>query len=173
MKRRWLLPLFFGCILAVTIGLILWPRKHEPEPQFNGLTVSAWLTRTTQRHSNVDFLHAIGSMGTNAYPSLLRAMRYKPPRWRVWLFAVASKSPTAARAIPGVNWLLEDRAEYRATAAMFGLAATKSSAECALPELRELANSKTPDISRRATLCIGWITNQTPILDFDLLPNKL
>lgn len=168
MKRRRLVQIILGCVAAIMLAVLIWPREREPE--YNGLTVSNWVAHAATSQHNRDFLAAIKNMGTNAIPPLMRKIRYEKPRWRIWLAGFISKTPKPLRAVPGVNWLSTDRVERDASAAMFAFLALGSNADSALPELNQLANSKVEEVSFRASMCINFVTNASvqEITDFDI-----
>jgi hypothetical protein len=157
MKRRRILLILLGSVASITLAILLWPREREPE--YNGLTISKWLDRWADGRSE-GFVFAVSEMGTNATPFLLRAVGYKQPRWKAWLAGSIRYWPDPLVGSRCVDWLLKDKAENRAYAAMYGFAALGRKAEPVLPELRRLANSKDSDTKGRAYDCIKCITNR-------------
>jgi hypothetical protein len=154
-KRKRLLIITVSFLVAVILGALLWP--HEREPEYNGLTISKWLDRWANGHSE-GFVFAVSEMGTNATPFLLRAVGYKQPRWEAWLAGSIRYWPDPLVNDRCVDWLIRNKAEFRAQAALVGFAALGRKAQPVLPELRRLANSKDSALSRRARMCIDLIT---------------
>src|SRR5262249_3047644 len=131
----------------------------EREPEYNGLTISKWLNRWANAQPE-GFVYAISEMGTNATPFLLRAVGYKQPRWRAWLVGSIRYWPDPLVNSRCVDWVIKDKAENRADAAMFGFITLGRKAEPVLPELRRLANSKDSVKASNAIVCIYSITNR-------------
>jgi hypothetical protein len=153
-KRKRLLITIFSFLAAVVLGALLWPRAREPE--YNGVTISKWLDRWVDGRSE-GFVFAISEMGTNATPFLLHAATYNQPRWRAWLVSSIRYWPGPLVGSRCVDWVLKDKSELRAQAALVGLVALGRKAEPALPELRRLAKSKDSKTSQRARTIIGLL----------------
>src|SRR5262245_48687478 len=117
MKRRRILLLLLGSVVAVALAILFWPREREPE--YNGVSLSAWLDRTRGRRFDDEFAKAIDHIGTNALPILLRSVGYQIPRWKFWLRSrVAQKLPAVIVGSRPIQWLLDDTALRRADAAV-------------------------------------------------------
>jgi hypothetical protein len=167
-KRRRLLLILLGCVASITLAVLVWPHERGPEPEYNGLTVSKWLDRWADGQSE-GFVFAVAEMGTNATPFLLRDIGYRRPRWKAWLVGSIRYLPDPLVNDRCVDWLMKDKAENRADAAVFGFIALGRKAEPVLPELRRFANSKDSDTAGRANLCIKSITNRVNFdAQFDL-----
>jgi hypothetical protein len=164
-KRKRLVIIIATFLAAVILGVLLWPREREPE--YNGLTISKWLDRWADGHPE-DFVYAVSEMGTNATPFLLRAVGYKQPRWKAWLVGSIRYWPDPLVDSRCADWLIKDKAENRAYAAMYGFIMLGRKAEPVLPELRRLANSKDSDAASRADACIKSITNRVNLDQLDL-----
>jgi hypothetical protein len=142
----------FGCVTGLIAALLLWPREREPE--YNGVRLSTWLERAGNGHSE-GFGEAIKHVGTNALPVLVRAVAYEPPRWRFWLsFKIFQLSPRTLNSRFGA-WVLNDKAERKADAALVALGILGPEARPALNDLRRLGNT-------RATEAILMLTGSRP-----------
>ena len=152
MKKRRALIIVSGCLAAAVIGFLLWPREREPE--YKGVSLNTWLDRAASGKSE-DFGEAIRHMGTNALPVLVRAIGYEPPRWRFWLcFKTFQFSPTVFKTRFG-QWLLNDKAERKADAAVIAFRILGADAKPALNDLRRLGNT-------RASEAILMLTGSRP-----------
>src|SRR5436190_271760 len=97
MKRRRVVTIFAGVILAVVVAAFVWPGAREPE--YKGKTLSEYVRMLQFRGpvhvQGVDMWgpeaaeEAAKSMGTNALPWLVRWISYEPsaPTVRSALFA--------------------------------------------------------------------------------------
>jgi hypothetical protein len=157
MKKRRILLFVLCAVAAVTLAIFIWPREREPE--YNGLTISKWLNRWAGGQTE-GFVYAVSEMGTNATPFLLRAVGCKQPRWKAWLADSIRHWPDPLVDNRYVDWLIKDKAENRANAAIYGFMALGRKAEPVLPELSRLANSADSGTAGRAYDCIKCITNR-------------
>jgi hypothetical protein len=158
-KRRRLLLILLGCAASITLAVFLWPREHEPE--YKGVSLSAWLERGRR---DPDFAPALKHMGTNALPFLIRAITYEEPRWRTRLRDATSNWPRWLAHNRFSNWLLGyTQLTYEAgTPIAFGILGPD--ADPALDELERIhKTSKNPATSTRALACIAFITNRIAI----------
>jgi len=164
MKRRRLFVIIFGCLAAVIVVLLLWPREREPE--YNGVALSGWLVRcgSTNQAECLAAVAAIRHIGTNALPFLLRWIQYEPG-WRDSLGRKILGWPVLGSR-RDVQRLIWNMTQYRAITAVNGFRILGSDANPALPELQRLAdNPKAPETAIRATQCLILMTQRFP--DFD------
>lgn len=81
--------LFFG-----VVGAVAWlaVRAREPEPVYQGKSLSEWVTNYNGNFVRwEDMTEAVRQMGTNAIPTLLRKMRARDTRLKDQLIALARK----------------------------------------------------------------------------------
>src|SRR5215831_11366453 len=135
MKRRTLLFILLGCVASITLAVLLWPREHEPE--YNGIPLTTFLDRAVGA-PNGELTQAITHIGTNALPYLVRAVDYRPSRWRYWLgFKIVRLRPTKLTGRVAL-WLMIDKAERRADSALVAFEILGSRAAPALDDLRRI-----------------------------------
>src|SRR5690242_11063908 len=148
MKRRRVLIVASGCIAAVILALLLWPRDAEPE--YNGVTLSTWLAHSGGTHQNesVAAENASRHMGPNALHCLVRWIQYEPG-WRDSLARKILGWPIIGKR-RDVQRLIWNMTQYRAITAVNGFMILGSQANPALPELQRLAdNPKAPETAIR------------------------
>lgn len=152
MKRRRLILLPIGCLAAIILAFLVWPR--EPEPEYNGVPLSKWLDGNPTR-SGVGFANAINHMGTNALPMLIRAVDLQMPRWRIWLrCGVAPKLPKKIGDSRLVHWLTGDVAVRRALGALDAFGILGRRAAPALNDLRRIAKNQSNSFAGQAIISI-------------------
>jgi hypothetical protein len=148
--------------------LLLWPREREPE--YNGVTLSAWLQHYKARNDTLETFAAIRHIGTNGFPFLLRWIQYERPGWRKFLYSAVSKLPRPLSGSRMVKWLLRDKAEERANSAVDGFEILGLGADPVRSELQRLAaNSSARETQNRAIQCL-IIMAHIPPGDFDRSP---
>jgi hypothetical protein len=167
MKRRRLRLILLGCVVSITLAVLVWPR--EGEPKYNEVALSTWLARcgSTNQAESLAAVDAIRHIGTNALPVLIRWIQYEPG----WKDSVGRKIlgwPVLGKS-RNVQRLIWNMTEYRAITAVRGFQILGSQANPALPELQRLAdNPKAPETAIRATHCMILMTQRFP--DVDLIP---
>jgi hypothetical protein len=144
-------------MVPVILGALLWPREREPD--YAGVPLSTWVIRC---NNNIRFdseaCEAIGHMGTNGLPFLIRWIQYETPSWKLSLFDACAKLPPPVLNSRFMRWLLTDKAWLRANGAMVALTILKSDADPALPELQRIANqAKAQGSSPRAQCALFCI----------------
>jgi hypothetical protein len=166
MKRRRLFIIITGVLAVVILASILWPREREPE--YYDLPLSSWLVRCSSGNK----VEAAGAMeivrqnATNALPFLVRWLQHETPGWRKLIEGGISKLPSTFQNSRCAEWLLDDRAEVRANAALKGFEVLGPRAQPVLPQLQRLAdNSKMPQTQRRALYCMINLTQRFPGFD--------
>jgi hypothetical protein len=163
-KRKRLLLTLSGCIAAIALAFLVWPREREPE--YKGLPLSTWLCRCGTS-DNAEAREVFGQFGTNALPFLIRWIQYETPGWRNQLNRAVSAMPTFIQNSRPMLWLASDSAELRAQLAPFAISLLGSNAQTAIPELRWIAaTSKVTDVSNRALYSISCIQVRARAGDF-------
>jgi HEAT repeat protein len=141
MPKRRLILLVLACgVLAVVLFPVL-SRPHEPS--YSGRPLSHWLEMSspiTPPHEREQARVAIHQMGTNAIPSLLKAIGYQRPAWKEALLNVAERLPYAGEL---ESWLLTDKALSRADAARDAFEELGPEAKGAVRDLARLMNTAT------------------------------
>lgn len=167
MKRRRLLKILVGCVAAMTLAFLVWPREREPE--YDGAPLSEWLKRNFQAGGHdASCREALRHLGTNTVPFLLRWIQYETPQWRTTLPDIIGKLPTFLQNARFVQQTLQNGNLHRAELAIAGFSILGSEANSALPELRRLTdNPKAPETAARATRCLMVIGQRFPEGDFD------
>lgn len=100
-KRRILFAILAVAMLGALAWMVLSPRT-EPEPVYQGKSLSAWLEYYDPLNTNRLFAPqmdpaeratqtAIRQMGTNAIPTMLQMLRTPDLPWKIRLFALARK----------------------------------------------------------------------------------
>jgi hypothetical protein len=153
--NRRLALILSGCVACMILAFLVWPREREPE--YKEVKLSVWLDRGWR---DPDFAPAFKHMGTNALPFLIRAVKYEEPLWRTWFQRATSNWPRSFRN----NWLWHRpwglNPEIRARSSFIAYGILGADADPALYELRQIEKtSKNTDISRRASVCIAFITH--------------
>jgi hypothetical protein len=151
---------------VVILAVILWPR--EPEPEYNGVTLSKWLERYNNGN-NAETTVAIQHIGTNALPFLLRWIQYETPGWRKSLDHLHARLPSSVQMARVVQWLFKDRAKYRAEMSVEAFSALRSAGKPASDELLRLALAQDPrtrSAQRRATIALINMTQAMRPGDF-------
>jgi hypothetical protein len=157
-KRKRLAIIICSFLAVVILGALLWPREREPE--YYGVPLSSWLARCNSSNSveAQGALEVVRQNATSALPFLVRWIQYEKPGWRMVAERRAWKFPAPILNNRCLRWLLDDRAEVRANAAMSGFQVLGPRAEAALPTLGRLAETtKLPQTSYRAWICFAYI----------------
>jgi hypothetical protein len=151
-KRRRLIVLPLGCVAAIILAFLIWPREAEPE--YNGVPLNKWLDGNPTL-SGVGFTEAINHMGTNALPMLVRAVDLQIPRWKVWLrCSVAPKLPKKIGDSRLVHWMTGEIAMRRALGALDAFGILGRRAAPALNDLRRIAKNQPNSLAGQAIFTI-------------------
>ncbi len=142
----------FAAVIVAAIAVLLWVNRSEPEPQYEGRTLSQWVDSLQPANPTAEATNAICQIGTNALPYLLRWMSYDPSKFRNQLLRLVFKlpgRPPRFLALPAV----------RSANAEFALGILGANARPAIPRLVELAITSRGDsrcvISVRSIARIG------------------
>lgn len=153
MKRRRIFLALLGSVASITLAILVRPREREPE--YNGATLSTWLSRcgSTNVTESLAAADAIQQIGTNALPFLLSWIQYEPG-WRDWLGGKLLKWPVIGTR-PNVQRLFWKMTHYRAASAVTAFKILGTEARPARTELQRLANNtKAPETAIRASECL-------------------
>jgi len=150
-KRHRLFIIIVGVLAVVILVLLVWPSEREPE--YNGVTLSAWLLRCSTANNQAESFAAVDAIrhiGTNAMPFLIRWIQYEPG-WKDSLSKKILGWPLVGNRF-AVQKLIWNMTQHRADAAVNGFKILGSQASPALPELQRMAdNPKAPETAIRAT----------------------
>jgi hypothetical protein len=148
-------------VLAALVGLIVWQmaQPREPEPMYNGKRLSDLLKVTWSRDpggiafyiNDAEVRKAVGQIGTNAIPTLLRWSR--------------TKYSESSLKLGVMNLLLRQRLIkfHLSTGSAWNFAASQgfqalgTNAHAAVPALIEVANGHTAGKRTDAILSLGYI----------------
>ncbi len=80
-------------LIIAGAALVLWIflATHEPQPSYQGRTLSEWLIAYQNDRSRSDAPTAVHNIGTNALPVLVKWATYEWPKWRVLLNETAMR----------------------------------------------------------------------------------
>jgi hypothetical protein len=169
-----------GCVVSTILVFLAWPREREPE--YNGVSLSAWLNgfeklnRETPAAKFEDICKsasAVRHIGTNALPFFIRWIQYDEPVWRRSIYGVAWKLPPTLLYSRAGRRLLADSARDRANRAVYGFAFLGTNATPALPELSRLVKKPSKGARQyRAELAIEVIAANIPIPGIDDVRNR-
>src|SRR5215831_18214601 len=137
-KGRWRRKLWIllGCATAVVLILILF---REPEPQYQGRSLSEWLVLLNGGYSNEpdismhDAEEAIRHIGTNGLPFFVKWLNYRERPWRTRLHTVCEKLP--APVAYHLSRIALGHGTERQWVALFGLYIFGADAKPAIPAL--------------------------------------
>ncbi|MBI1178173.1 hypothetical protein GC207_12130 [bacterium] len=158
-RKRWSLAIGLLAVLGIAGFLILSP---EPEPTYNGKSLSEWLEIrarvylgvtvkfTSEDLGQADADRAIRYIGTNALPDLLGWIAYQPSGWRLNVMTNLHRLPASIGRSPGLLKFVY-KPVLRAELAKDGFAALGSTAAPAIPHLLQLMRShNSPAVRQRA-----------------------
>jgi hypothetical protein len=163
-KRRRLFIIIVAVLAAVILVFTLWPREREPE--YNGITLTAWLSQYGSRNSlGIDEApDAIRHIGTNALPYLIRWIQYESG-WKDSMARKVAKWPVVGQS-RFVQQIIQNNTAYRARSATLGFQALGPKVygfgSPAIDELLRLANNpKKPETQARAMKILNLIQQPT------------
>jgi len=144
LKRRvYLILLFMGVVLAGVLVAVL---SREREPEYGGKKLSEWVEMTHYEFSSLRGSHpqnapnqaveAIGHIGTNATPYLLKWIRYEPAESKTK--RIGRINAYLTRMNP--RWYIIDSEFIRAEGAAAALSRLGPQAHQYIPELARLLN---------------------------------
>jgi hypothetical protein len=117
-------------ITGAALVFCIFLATYEPQPSFQGRTLSAWLIAYQNDRSRSDALTAVHNIGTNALPVLVKWATYQWPMWRVRLNETAMRlgGPRLYRFVAGSS-------AVRQSAALVGFEILGPEAAPAIPAL--------------------------------------
>ena len=160
-KKRRVIAVVAGGVVAIILAVAFWPREREPE--YGGKKLSEWLMQyrelSDHRHSDDPELRqasdAVRHFGTNALPFLLAWLHQERSSWDVRLTVAVEKLPLQIqnRILPHIG-----TSRTRCEIAVIGFEILGSKASPAVPELKRLAaDTNANETARRAWLCLSLI----------------
>jgi len=158
MKRRRLLLILLASVASITLAFFIWPREREPE--YNGVPLSKWLERAGRGRTE-GFAEAIKLIGTNALPGLVRAVDYRPSRWRYWLFFKYSRLVPKSSNTRFAKWLLDENRIFRAEGAVAAFGILGRDALPSLGDLQRIATRRSSPSSPASPYALSVILTLT------------
>jgi len=165
-SRKWVVMIAASAALVSTLAVVLPLLNPEPEPSYNGRTLSEWLKMSRRPAVTEGFpgeaTLAVRSIGTNALPFLLKWIRYELPPWREKLLTlatrpVAGKTLSEGKVVYG-NSLILGKSTRLAKLAELGFVILNTNAVSAIPDLEALMKgNQSPVVRRRAIYALGEI----------------
>ncbi len=138
-----------GALAVGVLALALYASTYNPEPAYEGKELSRWLlTRAEGRESlsvELQRVHAICVIGSNAVPYLLRWTAYEREPWK----------RAALRLAPTLGFLR--RQEELANASLEAFRIIGSEAQSAVPELARMTQNTNFIVAERARCSIDAI----------------
>src|SRR6266536_4295309 len=96
MKRRRVMLIVAGVLVAVVVAILVWP--GEREPVYQGKRLSEWLELYLNTGKSREPSVAVRHIGTNAVPWLLEWLEHNDlPNWKLGFLGSAEKLPRAVR----------------------------------------------------------------------------
>jgi len=130
-RRLWLLCLVVG----VTLGGLLYHALLDPEPSYDGKSLSRWLDDlySEKKADGFEAAKALGKIGPKAVPGLIEALHFKESRLRQPIISFKEKLPAAIR-----DWLPTPRpSNWCRSMAADGLGEVGPGAHAAIPALMD------------------------------------
>jgi hypothetical protein len=134
-------------VFVALVGVIVWRVSQQREPAYQGKPLSEWLKgyRNTDDTPQIDKTdEAVRRVGTNAIPTLLRALRMRDSALKVKLITLAQRQH-----IIKINYMLAT--EWNHSGA-YGFAALRTNAWSAVPALIEITDENNSLYSRQCAI---------------------
>jgi len=139
-KRRILVLL---AALAAAFGIVALVLQPKPEPEYGGKKLSEWVMELDGLGGREAPKDAIREIGTNALPYLTEWIGYETPRWKGYVFHVATRILTNTR------WkFAEQNRLFRRQGAMYAFTTLGTNAEREIANLSSIANDPKRPMSR-------------------------
>ncbi len=153
MRKRRNLLLLAGGLLVVAVLLVSFVLTREPA--YGGRRLSKWvrdLAVGDSQDSRNKAKDAVGHIGTNAIPFLLKWISYEQPGWKTNFYNTVNGVLVNVK----TSWTLSDRKEVRAEGALLAFQTLGSNAVSAIPGLTYGMNDPEANRSgRRQILAIS------------------
>jgi hypothetical protein len=169
-KRRRILLIVGGMILAIAFAVIVWPGEREPE--YQGKKLSEWVglyrpgtagPTMSPGHSYSEVRRAVRCMGTNGLRFLVRWISYEKPAWRRRIELAGTHLPTFVIKTRLFRWWMRDNRTYRADAALFVLAGLDQEILSISKDLERMEAAKKSGMpSKRARSVMLWVGYRLP-----------
>jgi hypothetical protein len=162
MRRRNSLFVAAACtaILAVALVRLMRTQSKEPEPTYEGRTLSQWMATNAISAVSGDIStsdkaeEAIRKIGTNAIPFLLRWIAEEPPIPP----GVAAKLPASVTQNRAAQLVIDGPHNERAFDSTYAFSILGKNAITAVPQLKLLmADTNRPVTASRATTALSYI----------------
>jgi hypothetical protein len=157
MRRHWKRIALLLAVTAVAACVLIAFSSPEPEPSYQGRTLSEWISPANYPQPEMD---ALLHMGTNVLPHLVKWVGYTTPEWRKLLLRFNNKHPNM---LPQAftQWIY--RPGYRVSHATEALDLMRTNAYPALLMLAELgAKTKDRTALDNITQCMYVILRPPP-----------
>ena len=150
-KRRRILLILAGMIIAAVLVMVLWPAEKEPE--YQGKKLSAWIIAYSPlQDTNSPSANALRHIGTNALPLLVKWVGFERPAWRTRLLAAYGKLPVPLQNNTAKEWLNQYAKETRAWAATSAFRVMGPDTLSAIPSLAPYLNEPRMSVRRERSL---------------------
>jgi hypothetical protein len=174
-----------GVLVAVVLGFACWQGLSPQEPNYQGRTVSEWISRIQFTNHSVSSddpaIKAIGSMDTKVLPYLIRELQVRrtPLYWRAidglnrglgthvrsesdhWLCGIVclqALGSKAEAAVPELITIARDSHAGSRTFAIELLGTIRTRSNTAVPALLELVNDPDAQVSRSAQKALARLS---------------
>ena len=166
--RRWRTIIIFT-IAAAFFAVVAFVLLRREEPSYAGRPLSSWVMdmgvkaaadpdKTFPKQETIDrAAHAMGQIGTNAIPYLLRWINAKPPAWKESVFGFVNKVAAALH----LRVYLWDKTGLRGYQAAKAFEHVHPVPDCAISNLAALMNDPDRDRAERAGTALGAIANKS------------
>jgi len=166
--RRWRTIIIFT-IAAAFFAVVAFLLLRREEPSYAGRPLSSWVMdmgvkaaadpdKTFPKQETIDrAAHAMGQIGTNAIPYLLRWINAKPPAWKESVFGFVNKVAAALH----LRVYLWDKTGLRGYQAAKAFEHVHPVPDYAISNLAALMNDPDRDRAERAGTALGAIANKS------------
>jgi hypothetical protein len=166
--RRWRTIIIFT-VAAAFFAVIAFLLLRREEPSYAGRPLSSWVMdmgvkaaadpdKSFPKQETIDrAAHAMGQIGTNAIPYLLRWINTKPPAWKEPVFGVVNKIAGALH----LRIYLWDKTGLRGYQAAKAFEHVHPVPDYAITNLAALMNDPDRDRAERAGTALGAMANKS------------
>jgi hypothetical protein len=162
-RRRWKILLLGACGLVVVVAVCFYCLR-EKEPSYNGRTLSEWLDdaasgiSVTGQQGREKAIEAVGKIGTNAVPILLRWSQQSGPYGMKRLLQIAERIPNQRLRSSTVRYLWDRSAERKHLLAFIGFQILGANSTSVIPQVAAQFNtSREWDSIINAAYALSWM----------------